>query len=96
MLHKLYNLDAVAREGYKTFNFPKGTCFVHYSKPNTNVRKTVVIELSNFANITLSSLYHDITKDRLYCHPADSLERRVIVATMQHVNCPLSTLVSSM
>lgn len=30
VLHKLYNLDAVAREGYKTFNFPKGMCFVHY------------------------------------------------------------------
>ncbi|KAI0826153.1 isoleucyl-tRNA synthetase [Irpex lacteus] len=77
VLHKLYNLDAVAREGYKTFNFPR-----------------VVIELSNFANITLSSLYHDITKDRLYCHPADSIERRVIVTTMQHVLENLTTIMA--
>ena len=46
---------------------------------------SVVTELSNFANITLSSLYHDITKDRLYCHRVDSFERRVIVTTMQQV-----------
>ncbi|KAI0701964.1 tRNA synthetases class I-domain-containing protein [Cytidiella melzeri] len=77
VLHKLYHLDAVAREGYTTFNFAK-----------------VVTELSNFANVTLSSLYHDITKDRLYCQPADSFERRVIVTTMQHVLDSLVTIMA--
>ncbi|KAI0088191.1 isoleucyl-tRNA synthetase [Irpex rosettiformis] len=76
-LHRLYHLDTVAREAYKTFNFPK-----------------VVIELSNFANITLSSLYHDITKDRLYCHPANSPERRAIVTTMQHILENLTTIMA--
>ncbi|KAI0340362.1 isoleucyl-tRNA synthetase [Trametopsis cervina] len=77
VLHKLYQLDATAREGYKSFNFSK-----------------VVTELSNFANITLSSLYHDITKDRLYCHAEGSFERRVIVSTMEQVLGVMTTIMA--
>ena len=87
VLHKLYHLDAVAREGYAAFNFSRGLYYTHViPKRIANANFVVVTELSNFANITLSSVYHDIAKDRLYCHPADSFERRVIVTTMEQVN----------
>ncbi|KAF8646469.1 hypothetical protein AX16_007205 [Volvariella volvacea WC 439] len=42
----------------------------------------VMSSLSNFANITLSSLYFDITKDCLYADHADSLERRAVVTVL--------------
>ncbi|KAI0938609.1 hypothetical protein AcW1_001709 [Taiwanofungus camphoratus] len=51
----------------------------------------VINALSNFANITLSSLYLDITKDCLYANAKSSLERRVIVAVLNQV---LTTMTS--
>ena len=42
--------------------------------------------LGNFANITLSSLYFDITKDTLYADAVDSVERRRVVTVLQKVN----------
>jgi isoleucyl-tRNA synthetase len=42
--------------------------------------------LSNFANITLSSLYFDITKDCLYANDLQSVERRAVVTTLARVS----------
>lgn len=53
-----------------------------YSLPNAG---SVVTALSNFANITLSSLYFDITKDPLYCDGVGSMRRRSIVTVLEKV-----------
>ncbi|KAJ7637112.1 isoleucyl-tRNA synthetase [Roridomyces roridus] len=45
----------------------------------------VVAALNNFANITLSSLYFDISKDGLYANALDSLERRAVVTVLEQV-----------
>ncbi|KAI9508081.1 isoleucyl-tRNA synthetase [Russula earlei] len=50
----------------------------------------VISTLTNFTNITLSSLYFDITKDNLYANSLSSTERRSTVTVLQHV---LNTLV---
>lgn len=42
--------------------------------------------LTNFANITLSSLYFDITKDVLYANSILSVERRVVVDVLERVS----------
>jgi len=56
----------------------------------TDVRRScgslVMNSLSNFANITLSSLYFDITKDCLYANGMQSTERRAIVTTLARVS----------
>jgi isoleucyl-tRNA synthetase len=46
---------------------------------------TVISTLTNFTNITLSSLYFDITKDNLYANSPSSLERRSTVTVLQIV-----------
>ncbi|OJA11543.1 hypothetical protein AZE42_09678 [Rhizopogon vesiculosus] len=45
----------------------------------------VVNTLSNFANITLSSLYFVITKDCLYVNDIQNIERRAVVTTLAAV-----------
>ena len=45
-----------------------------------------MVALTNFANITLSSLYFDITKDVLYASDVHSMERRVVVDTLRRVS----------
>ncbi|KIJ61453.1 hypothetical protein HYDPIDRAFT_115926, partial [Hydnomerulius pinastri MD-312] len=45
----------------------------------------VMTALTNFANITLSSLYFDITKDVLYANDVHSIERKVVVNTLQRI-----------
>ncbi|KAJ6571758.1 tRNA synthetases class I-domain-containing protein [Mycena capillaripes] len=45
----------------------------------------VVAALSNFANITLSSFYFDISKDGLYANALDSFERRAVVTVLEQV-----------
>ncbi|KAF8553369.1 isoleucyl-tRNA synthetase [Imleria badia] len=45
----------------------------------------VMVALTNFANITLSSLYFDITKDVLYANDVHSIERRVVVDTLKRI-----------
>lgn len=47
---------------------------------------SVLNALTNFANVTLSSLYFDITKDCLYANAIDSLERRAVITVLEHVN----------
>jgi isoleucyl-tRNA synthetase len=49
------------------------------------ISRTVIASLSNFANITLSSLYFDISKDGLYANTVDSLERRAVVTVLEQV-----------
>lgn len=41
--------------------------------------------LGHFANITLSSLYFDITKDCLYANSTKSFERRAVVTVLEQV-----------
>ncbi|KZT10283.1 isoleucyl-tRNA synthetase [Laetiporus sulphureus 93-53] len=53
----------------------------------------VVNGLANFASITLSSLYLDITKDCLYADAIYSLERRRVVTVLEQV---LNTMTSVM
>ncbi|TFY58371.1 hypothetical protein EVG20_g8173, partial [Dentipellis fragilis] len=45
----------------------------------------VINSLTNFANITLSSLYFDITKDSLYADSLTSFERRSVVTALEQV-----------
>ncbi|KAI6099470.1 tRNA synthetases class I-domain-containing protein [Pisolithus croceorrhizus] len=45
----------------------------------------VMTALVNFANITLSSLYFDITKDVLYANDVCSFERRAVVDTLERI-----------
>ncbi|KAG1830047.1 tRNA synthetases class I-domain-containing protein [Suillus subalutaceus] len=45
----------------------------------------VVDSLTNFANVTLSSLYFDITKDCLYANDIQSVKRRAVVTTLAKV-----------
>ncbi|KAG8216484.1 tRNA synthetases class I-domain-containing protein [Butyriboletus roseoflavus] len=45
----------------------------------------VMVALTNFANITLSSLYFDITKDVLYANDVHSIERRVVVDILKRI-----------
>ncbi|KAG5716151.1 Isoleucyl-tRNA synthetase [Termitomyces sp. T112] len=51
----------------------------------------VINSLTNFANITLSSLYFDITKDCLYANSLSSLERRAVVTVLEQA---LTTMTS--
>ncbi|EJD05388.1 isoleucyl-tRNA synthetase [Fomitiporia mediterranea MF3/22] len=54
----------------------------HYKQLNF---PRVVQAISRFANITLSALYFDITKDVLYAHRLDSTERRAVVYVLNQV-----------
>ena len=45
----------------------------------------MVTSLTHFANITLSSLYFDITKDSLYADALQSRERRAVITVLQEV-----------
>ncbi|KAG2137399.1 tRNA synthetases class I-domain-containing protein [Suillus bovinus] len=45
----------------------------------------VMTSLTNFANLTLSSLYFDITKDCLYANDIQSVERRAVVTILAKV-----------
>jgi isoleucyl-tRNA synthetase len=49
----------------------------------------VINALNNFATITLSSLYFDITKDCLYADGVKSRERRAVVTVLEQV-CTIS------
>ncbi|KAJ3729726.1 isoleucyl-tRNA synthetase [Lentinula raphanica] len=51
----------------------------------------VTSALVNFANITLSSLYFDITKDCLYANSLQSFERRAVVTVLEKI---LNTMTS--
>lgn len=83
-MHELYTLEQIAIEGYGSHNFPKG--FVHLPGILISTQKILVVNaLTNFANITLSSLYFDITKDSLYANRMENPERMAIVAVLEQV-----------
>jgi isoleucyl-tRNA synthetase len=86
-MHELYKLEKTAREGYESYNFPKGISplSTYYRIPLALTRCIVINALNNFANTTLSSLYFDITKDCLYANDAKSLERRAVVTVLEQV-----------
>ncbi|KAG5645509.1 hypothetical protein DXG03_005919 [Asterophora parasitica] len=54
----------------------------------------VVNSLTNFANITLSSLYFDITKDCLYANELTSLERRGVVTVLEQVLASMTSVLA--
>ena len=51
-----------------------------------NYPHPVISALSNFTNITLSSLYFDIVKDTLYADSYSSHQRRVVITVIQQVS----------
>lgn len=83
-MHELYNLEQTALEGYASYNFPKGAFFSSFRAIVVD-NSQVINALNNFANITLSSLYFDITKDCLYADSLTSPERRAVVTVLEHV-----------
>lgn len=50
-----------------------------------NKRISVANALLYFANVTLSSLYLDITKDCLYANARESVERQAVVSVLERV-----------
>jgi hypothetical protein len=46
----------------------------------------VVNSLNNFANISLSTFYFDITKDSLYADGKESVERRAVLTVLEQVD----------
>ncbi|KAF9226386.1 isoleucyl-tRNA synthetase [Gyrodon lividus] len=54
----------------------------------------VMTALTNFSNITLSSLYFDITKDVLYANDVHSTERRVVVDTLKRILLSMTSVLA--
>jgi isoleucyl-tRNA synthetase len=94
-MHELYTLQQVAVEGYATYNFPKGVYTYYFPFTFCDILSSVMSALGHFANITLSSLYFDITKDCLYANSTKSFERRAVVTVLEQVGQVIrSTFVS--
>lgn len=86
VMHQLFELERTALSGYAQYNFPKGTSHVLFQDIAVDLKLFPVIStLANFTNITLSSLYFDITKDNLYANSLSNPERRSTVTVLQHV-----------
>ncbi len=91
-MHELHKLEKVALHNYETFNFPRGELkFVCSFRVSVgDLRKILVVSsVSNFANITLSSLYFDIMKDTLYADERESPNRRVVAFVLKQVGLRL-------
>jgi len=54
----------------------------------------VITSLTNFTNITLSSLYFDITKDCLYANKVTSRERIAVVTVLEQVLRSMTTVLA--
>ncbi|KAF7350467.1 hypothetical protein MVEN_01352200 [Mycena venus] len=54
----------------------------------------VTVALSNFANVTLSSFYFDISKDGLYANALDSFERRATVTVLEQVLTTMNSIMA--
>ncbi|KAF8189885.1 isoleucyl-tRNA synthetase [Mycena galopus ATCC 62051] len=54
----------------------------------------VTVALNNFANITLSSFYFDISKDGLYADALDSFERRATVTVLEQVLTTMNSIMA--
>lgn len=85
VMHELYQLEQTALEGYASYNFLKGLVSPSFLRRWLTPSLTVVNALSHFANITLSSLYFDITKDCLYADVAGGEQRRAVMTVLEHV-----------
>jgi isoleucyl-tRNA synthetase len=86
MMHELYKLEQTALESYRAYNFSRGNrSFSILSSIGTQVHHQAMTALINFANITLSSFYFDITKDCLYADSMKSLERRSVIKVLAKV-----------
>lgn len=92
-MHELKTFEAAALEAYAGYNFPKGTLSgPSFMDHQANGRDIVISLTSNFANVTLSTLYFDITKDYLYANAKDSLERRAILTVLEKVRAAFPSL----
>ena len=70
---------------YTELNFPRGKSFRPLNQRLSHKAATAVQAISRFANVTLSSLYFDITKDILYANVPHSPERRAVVSIFEKV-----------
>jgi isoleucyl-tRNA synthetase len=82
-MNELFKLDQTTADGYASYNFQKGETSSRFRDLRRSCCSIVMNSLSNFANITLSSLYFDITKDCLY---ANDKQRRAVVTTLARVS----------
>jgi isoleucyl-tRNA synthetase len=85
VMHQLFELEQTALSSYAQYNFPKGSDVLFQDLAVDLKPFPVISTLTNFTNITLSSLYFDITKDNLYANSLSSPERRSTVTVLQHV-----------
>ena len=97
-MHELSRLEETALRGYQTYNFPQGTRFTKICIifSTEELRNIVVNSIINFSNITLSSLYFDITKDCLYADHKGSKERRAIITVLEQVHFPAISMASAL
>jgi isoleucyl-tRNA synthetase len=51
-------------------------------------------KITQFAAVELSSVYHDLIKDRLYCDPANSTRRRSAQTTLYHLISRLAQMLA--
>jgi isoleucyl-tRNA synthetase len=84
-MHQLFELEQTALTSYAQYNFSKGGDVLSQDLAVDLKPFPVISTLTNFTNITLSSLYFDITKDNLYANGLSSPERRSTVTVLQHV-----------
>jgi isoleucyl-tRNA synthetase len=84
-MHQLFELEQTALSSYAQYSFPKGSGVLFQDLAADLNLFPVISTLANFTNITLSSLYFDITKDNLYANSLSSPERRSTVTVLQHV-----------
>ncbi|TFK41606.1 tRNA synthetases class I-domain-containing protein [Crucibulum laeve] len=54
----------------------------------------VMNALNNFANITLSSLYFDITKDSLYANSVNSVQRRAVITILEQILLTMTKVIA--
>lgn len=82
---------------YTELNFPRGKGLLASHVSLRLILLIAVQAISRFANVTLSSLYFDITKDILYASRPESTERRAVESVLLRVPCSesLKTHVSS-
>jgi isoleucyl-tRNA synthetase len=85
VMHQLFELEQTALSSYAQYNFPKGSSVLSPGLVVDLKLFPVISTLANFTNVTLSSLYFDITKDNLYANCLTSPERRSTVTVLLHV-----------
>jgi isoleucyl-tRNA synthetase len=84
-MHQIYQLQSSAQQAYRNLDFPKGSRMNNLMPDFLRDRVLVVSAVVNFSNVTLSSLYFDVTKDSLYADPQVSPERRAVLTVFEKV-----------